>query len=115
MEELSAHISENSLCGLGQSAPNPVLTTIRYFRNEYEAHIREKKCPAKQCQELLQYIIDPDRCMGCGLCVYACPADCIKGGENNQPYYIEQENCSKCGACLDICPERFAAVRVPGT
>ncbi len=115
LEELSAHISENSLCGLGQSAPNPVLTTIRYFRDEYEAHIREKKCPAKQCQELLKYTIDPDRCMGCGLCVYACPADCIKGGENNQPYYIEQENCSKCGACLDICPERFAAVRVPGT
>ncbi len=110
LEELAGHISENSLCGLGQSAPNPVLTTIRYFRDEYEAHIREKRCPAKQCRDLLRYNIDPDKCMGCGLCVYVCPADCIKGGEKHQPYYIEQENCTKCGACLDACPERFSAV-----
>lgn len=111
LEELAREIKAASLCGLGQSAPNPVLTTIRYFRDEYEAHIKEKKCPAKQCKALISYIIDPERCKGCGICARKCPVDCIKG-EKKKPYIIEQDKCIKCGTCLDSCPSKFAAVVV---
>ncbi len=111
LEELAGEIKAASLCGLGQSAPNPVLTTIRYFRDEYEAHIKEKKCPAKQCKALITYIIDPELCKGCGICARKCPVNCIKG-EKKEPYVIEQDKCIKCGTCLEACPSKFAAVVV---
>ena len=111
LEELAGEVKAASLCGLGQSAPNPVLTTIEYFRDEYEAHIKEKRCPAGQCKSLIQYIIDPERCRGCGICARKCPVECISG-EKKQPYIIEQDKCIKCGTCLEVCPEKFAAVRV---
>jgi len=111
LEELAIRIREGSLCGLGQGAPNPVLTTIRYFRHEYEAHIREHKCPAHQCKALIKYSIDPERCTGCTICARKCPVKCISG-EKRQPHVIDQEQCIKCGNCLESCPARFAAVLV---
>ena len=111
LEELAQQISEASLCGLGQGAPNPVLTTLRYFREEYEAHINDKKCPARQCKGLIQYIIDPEKCTGCTICAKKCPVQCIHGGKR-EPHSIEQEKCIKCGTCLEVCPPRFSAVRV---
>lgn len=111
LEELARQISEASLCGLGQGAPNPVLTTLRYFRQEYEAHIRDKKCPAKQCKGLIQFTIDPDACTGCTICAKKCPVQCIHG-EKRAVHSIEQEACIKCGTCLEVCPTRFSAVRV---
>lgn len=111
LEELAQQISEASLCGLGQGAPNPVLTTLRYFREEYEAHINDKKCPARQCKGLIQYSIDPEKCTGCTICAKKCPVQCIHGGKR-EPHSIEQEKCIKCGTCLEVCPPRFSAVRV---
>lgn len=111
LETLAAEIVQGSMCGLGQSAPNPVLTTIRYFREEYEAHIRDKKCPALQCKQLIQYTIDPKRCQGCTLCAKKCPVDCIRG-ERKEPHRIDQERCIKCGTCLEVCPDKFAAVMI---
>jgi len=101
--ELGEGIKMASLCGLGQSAPNPVLSTIRYFRDEYEEHIRDKKCRAGVCQALLQYFILEDKCRSCGLCAKACPANAISG-QRKQPYVINQETCVKCGACMEKCP-----------
>ena len=103
LEELGQGIKIASLCGLGQSAPNPVLSTIRYFRDEYEEHIRDKKCRAGVCQALLQYFILEDKCRSCGLCAKACPVNSISG-ERKQPYVINQETCIKCGACMERCP-----------
>lgn len=103
LEELGEGIKMASLCGLGQSAPNPVLSTIRYFRDEYEEHIRDKKCRAGVCQALLQYVILEDKCRSCGLCAKACPANAISG-QRKQPYVINQETCVKCGACMEKCP-----------
>ena len=103
LEELGEGIKMASLCGLGQSAPNPVLSTIRYFRDEYEEHIRDKKCRAGVCQALLQYFILEDKCRSCGLCAKACPANAISG-QRKQPYVINQETCVKCGACMEKCP-----------
>jgi NADH:ubiquinone oxidoreductase subunit F (NADH-binding)/(2Fe-2S) ferredoxin/ferredoxin len=112
--ELGASIKDGSLCALGGTAPNPVLTTIRYFRNEYEAHINEKRCPAHSCRALLTYYIDKDKCAGCGICLRACPVAAIKGGKR-LVHVIDQEKCIRCGTCLEVCPERFAAVtRVSG-
>ena len=109
LEELCKAIKDGALCGLGQTAPNPVLTTIRYFRDEYEAHINEHKCPAKECVELLSYEIDPDTCKGCTLCAKKCPVSAING-ERKQPHEIDQDICIKCGQCYKLC--KFGAISV---
>ena len=109
LEELCNSIKDGALCGLGQTAPNPVLTTIRYFRNEYEAHIRDKKCPAKECPALLTYSIDEATCIGCGLCAKKCPVHAIQG-ELKKPYAIDPAVCIRCGQCIHSC--RKGAVRV---
>lgn len=108
LETLAATIKNASLCGLGQTAPNPVLSTLRYFRKEYEAHIIDKKCPAGVCQALLTYKIIADKCRGCGLCARNCPTNAISG-KIKEPYVIDADKCIKCGACLEKC--KFEAVR----
>jgi NADP-reducing hydrogenase subunit HndC len=108
LDELAAIIKDSALCGLGQTAPNPVLSTIRYFREEYEAHIKEKRCPAGICANLVTYTIDQETCTGCGKCRRACPVEAITG-EKKEPHQIDQTKCIKCGACFDSCP--FDAVR----
>jgi len=110
LEELSETAIEASLCALGKSAPNPFLSTLRYFRNEYEAHIKEKKCPALSCKELISYYIAPDKCTACMICARKCPADAIDGGKN-QIHVVDQEKCTKCGTCFEVCPSRFGAVK----
>ena len=107
LEELGKYIKDNALCGLGQTAPNPVLSTLRYFRDEYVAHVVDKKCPAGVCKALLSYTIDPDKCKGCTLCARNCPAGCISG-KVKEPHVIDQSKCLKCGACMDNC--RFGAI-----
>ncbi len=110
LEELSGVVKSTSLCALGGTAPNPVLTTIRYFRDEYEAHIREKCCPACVCKALVFYYIEPDKCKACMICLRDCPAEAIIGGKN-QIHTIDQHKCTKCGSCFDVCPPNFAAVK----
>ena len=100
---LGTQIKTASLCGLGQTAPNPVLTTLRYFRHEYEAHIREKRCPAGACKALITIKIDPAKCVGCTKCTKACPVNAI-AGTVKQPHVIDQDKCIKCGACVEVCP-----------
>ena len=107
LEELCSHLQSNSLCALGQTAPNPVISTLRYFRDEYIAHIVDKKCPAGVCKDLLQYKIDPDKCKGCTLCARTCPADAIIG-KVKEVHMINPEKCLKCGACMEKC--RFGAI-----
>ena len=109
LQELAATVKFGSLCGLGQTAPNPVLTTIRYFREEYEAHIIDKRCPALVCKDLLSYYISPDKCQACMICLRNCPADAIKGGKK-MVHVIDQSKCTKCGTCLELCPSQFGAV-----
>ncbi len=107
LEELAVNIIKGSLCGLGQTAPNPVLTTLRYFRDEYIAHIQEKRCPAGVCTALLKYEIVPDKCIGCTACARKCPVNCISGAVK-QVHVIDQEQCIKCGACFASC--KFNAI-----
>ena len=107
LEKLAEYIKANSLCGLGQTAPNPVLSTIKNFREEYIAHIVDKKCPAGVCKNLLQYVIDPAKCKSCGMCKRNCPADAISG-EKGVPYVIDSAKCVKCGACMSTC--KFGAI-----
>jgi ferredoxin len=106
--ELSANIQKSSLCGLGQTAPNPVLTTLKYFRDEYVAHIEEKRCPACACDALVRYTVDPLKCVGCTLCSRKCPVGCITGSVK-QAHEIDQAKCIKCGACYKSC--KFGAVQ----
>jgi NADP-reducing hydrogenase subunit HndC len=109
LEDLAATIKDASLCGLGQNAPNPVLTTLRYFRDEYEEHIRNKKCPALVCKALITFKIDPDKCIGCGLCKENCPAETIRG-EIKSLHVIDPDKCLRCGICYQICPATENAV-----
>ncbi len=109
LEDLAEKIKVSSLCGLGQTAPNPVLTTIRYFRDEYVAHIRDKRCPAKHCKALLKYEVIPEKCVGCTACARVCPTKCISG-EVKKVHVIDQEKCIKCGSCVAKC--KFDAISV---
>ncbi len=109
LEELSETAIEASLCALGKSAPNPFLSTLRYFRDEYEAHIKEKRCPAMACKELIAYYIDPNKCQACMICLRKCPAEAIDGGKK-KIHVIDQEKCTSCGTCFEVCPSRFGAV-----
>jgi len=110
LEDLSATLIDSSLCALGNTAPNPVLTAIRYFRDEYEAHIKDKRCPAGVCKALITYSIVEEKCPGCGLCVKACPQGAITSMGKKKPVVLDQEKCIKCGACYDVC--RLDAVQV---
>jgi NADH-quinone oxidoreductase subunit F len=109
LEELSHSVHGGSVCGLGQTAANPVLTTLRYFKEEFEAHILEKRCPAGVCKELISFKIDEERCKGCTLCARACPVDAISG-EKKEVHVIDQALCIQCGVCRDKCPKKFSAV-----
>jgi Pyruvate/2-oxoacid:ferredoxin oxidoreductase delta subunit len=107
LQSLAETIRDTSLCGLGQTAPNPVLSTLRWFRDEYEAHIYERTCPAAACADLITYSIDAEKCRGCTLCAKKCPAEAIVGTVK-APHHIVPERCIGCGGCVDAC--RFAAI-----
>jgi len=109
LEELSETAIEASLCALGKSAPNPFLSTLRYFRDEYDAHIKDKRCPALSCKALISYYIDPAKCKACGICLKKCPAGAIDGGKK-KIHIIHQEKCTDCGTCFEVCPAKFSAV-----
>ena len=107
LEELAHVVKIGSLCGLGKTAPNPVLSTLKYFREEYDAHVFDKTCPTGQCQALSRYVIIPELCKSCSLCARACPVDAISGSKG-VPYVIDQEICIRCGVCMDTC--KFNAI-----
>ena len=109
LEDLAVSTGGASLCALGRSAPNPVLSTIRHFRHEYEAHIHDKKCLAFSCKELVSYYIDPEACTACLLCLKRCSVEAISGGRD-QIHVIDQAKCTKCGTCFEVCPVRYGAV-----
>lgn len=111
LEALSETMQDSSLCALGKSAPNPVLTTLKYFRNEYEAHILEHRCPAGVCTKLTSFVIDPERCRGCTACSRACPAGAVSG-KVKEVHHIDPNVCVSCGSCREVC--RFDAVRTEG-
>ena len=108
LEELGQAIKDASLCGLGQTLPNPVLSTLRHFRDEYEQHIKYKKCPAGVCKALIQYFIDKEKCTGCMLCAKNCPQDAISG-KRKEPHTIDQDKCIKCNMCYEVC--KFNAIQ----
>ncbi|MBI2922233.1 MAG: NAD(P)H-dependent oxidoreductase subunit E [Planctomycetes bacterium] len=110
LEDLSVVLEEASLCALGKSAPNPFRSTLRYFRHEYEAHIREKRCPALFCKKLVSFYIEPDKCRACMICMKKCPVHAIDGAKR-KIHIIDQNTCNHCGTCLEVCPARFDAVR----
>jgi NADH-quinone oxidoreductase subunit F len=110
LEEIAAMVKDFSLCALGSTAPNPVLSTLRYFRDEYVAHIEQKRCPAYVCKALISYYIDPERCQACMICLRQCPVGAVSGGKN-QIHVIDQAKCIKCNTCFEVCPSRFNAVR----
>lgn len=110
IEDIAEVMQDASLCALGTTAANPALTTLKYFRDEYEAHIKEKRCPAKACKALTSYYIDPEKCTACMICFKNCPTEAIHGGKDII-HWIEQEKCIKCNACFEVCPPRFSAVR----
>jgi len=110
LEELAETVAEASLCALGKTAPNPVTSTLRYFRDEYEAHIDDKRCPAGVCRALIEYVIDAEKCTGCGACLRACPHDAV-AGEKKKPHAIAPEACQKCGICHDECKSDAVTVR----
>lgn len=110
LEELAEVAREAALCALGRSAPNPLLSTLKYFRDEYEAHVKEKRCPSLSCKELIAFYIDPEKCQGCTTCSRKCPSEAIVGGKN-RIHVIDQEKCTKCGTCFEVCPPRFRSVR----
>jgi NADP-reducing hydrogenase subunit HndC len=109
LQEIAEATSAASLCALGQTSANPMLTTIRYFRDEYEAHIKEKRCPALVCKSLISYYIDPTKCQACTLCSRNCPVGAVNG-EPNKIHQIDQSKCTKCSTCYDVCPPKFRAV-----
>jgi NADH-quinone oxidoreductase subunit F len=109
LEELSELAIDASLCALGKSAPNPLLSTLRYFRDEYEAHIKEKRCPSLLCKGLIRYYIDPDKCSACLICLRTCPEGGVIGAKN-MIHVIDHDKCTSCGVCFDVCPDRFDAV-----
>ncbi len=111
LTELAEGIIDTALCGLGQSAPNPVLSTVRYFRNEYDEHIKNHRCPAGVCKALIAYHINPAKCQACGMCKRQCPTNAIEGAKNII-HVIDQEKCVKCGNCVKACPPRFSAIKV---
>ena len=110
LEELAEVAREAALCALGRSAPNSFLSTLKFFRDEYEAHIKEKRCPALSCKELITFYIDPDKCQACMICAKKCPSEAIVGGKN-RIHVIDQEKCTKCGTCFEVCPPRFGSIR----
>jgi NADH-quinone oxidoreductase subunit F len=109
LEELAETAVDASLCALGKSAPNPFLSTLKYFRDEYEAHIHDKRCPALSCKELISFYIDPDKCTGCGICRKQCPAGAIDG-DKKLIHIIDQDKCTRCGTCFEVCPPKFSSV-----
>ena len=108
MEQLCNEIKDTALCGLGQTAPNPILSTLSHFRDEYVAHVVDKKCPAGVCKALLTYKIDPEKCKKCSLCSRQCPVGAISGVPGKEPYVIDTTKCIKCGSCINAC--RFGAI-----
>jgi NADH-quinone oxidoreductase subunit F len=109
IREIAEVMADASLCALGTTAANPVLTTLRYFGEEYEAHIRDKRCPARFCKSLTSYYIDPEKCTACLICLRNCPASAVVG-DKGIVHWIDQKKCTKCGVCFEVCPDRFSAV-----
>jgi NADH-quinone oxidoreductase subunit F len=109
LDDLADVMQVACLCALGQTAPNPVASTLKYFRDEYEAHVKEKRCPAKACRDLVTFTIDAKKCKGCGSCAKACPTKAISG-EKKAVHVVDQAKCVKCGSCLPACPPKFNAV-----
>ena len=109
LEDLANVTKNAALCALGSTSASPVLSTLQYFKDEYEAHIEDKKCPALVCKDLISYYIDPEKCKACQICLKKCPVDAIEGAKKTI-HVIHQTKCTKCGTCFDVCPSKFGAV-----